>query len=93
MSRLNPKRRLLAKVAALRISMHEAKITQAKAMNPQMVATEGPMRDTSSKLRLLCAEHVKAPREPSWEGAGKLGKVVKGEFKPKSYAKTRFGKS
>lgn len=90
MSRLNPRRRWLAKQEAtqkailLTVKQEKSQLCEAERLQ------HGDVKSCVSKFTSSLA--LKAPRE-FWEGTGKRGSVVAGKFKPKSHAKPRFGNS
>lgn len=87
MARMNPKRRLLAKLKGWNEQAHA--LTVAYNAEPLQ---DGKVKSALSKFDNISGS-LRAPRE-SWEGTGKAGKVVKGKFIPKKPgARQRFAKS
>lgn len=81
--RLNPQRRLIAKLKAFEAQAHSLTV----AYNEEPLQ-KGVVRSSLSPTVQLTAYAV--PRE-TWESAGKRGKIVGGKFKPvKVGAKQRF---
>lgn len=92
MSRLNPKRRLLKKLAEYALAHETATAINVRMDNPSTVAHTGNIRSASGKLHNLVPAYYRAP-SGMWEGSPKLGKIVKGAFKAARPAKKRFTKS
>lgn len=99
MARMNPKRRLLAKLAEFDKQAHDLTVAYnaGQSDNSQImrVSRKGDISPAHSALAKFDNKvgSLRAPRE-TWEGTGKRGKIVNGTFKPaKVGARQRFAKS
>lgn len=87
MARMNPKRRLLAKLKAWDQQAHDCKVA-ANTEALQQGAVKSGLGKFDNRIGSL-----KPPRE-NWEGGSKQGKIVDGKFKPVIIGqRSRFAKS
>lgn len=100
MARMNPKRRLIAKLKKAQLEAHKARVSENAASTDNVQIMGASRKGNTFKANSSLAKFDtrigshKPPREKSWEGTGRPGKVIAGKFKPtKPGVRQRFAKS
>lgn len=89
MARKSKHRRLLAKQGAQAVELKQLRsVEHGKEM--AVLQQGSPLNSSGRKFERMttAAQHVRPSRELSWETSGKIGRIVKGQLKPKLGRKT-----